>query len=754
MNGTVASRAPRGYCRAVKRSKLAGILFVVAACGSKAPPASNPVPASSEAPTQQAGADPASAAQPPAQPAENPFFAESTLPYKLPPFDRIHDADYMPAFERGMAEQIAEVQKIANDPSPPTFDNTIVALERTGRLLTRVSKVFFNLNASNGTDEMRKVEAEVTPKLSAHRDAILLDAALFKRVDTLYQQRAKLGLDAESAQLLDRYEAMFVRAGAKLSDADKQTLAKMNQDLSSLGTTFRQRVLAATKDGAVVLDDVKQLAGLSQEQISAAAEAAKARELPGKYVLVLQNTTQQPVLEQLTDRDVRKRVFEASAKRAQGGANDTTETVTQILQLRAKRAKLLGYTDHATYALVEETAQTPANVDRILRQVATPALAKAKVEAKDIQAAIDAEAKAATTKPFKLEPWDWAMYSQKVRAQRFGYDDGQVKPYFELDRVLKDGVFFAATKLYGITFTERKDLPVYHPDVRVFEVKEADGKSIGLILLDYYKRDAKQGGAWMDTFVDQADLFGEKPVVVNNLNIPKPAAGQPTLLTFDEVETMFHEFGHLLHGTFSNVKYPLLSGTNVPPDFVEFPSQFNEMWLRDPAVLANIAKHFKTGEAMPKELLDKVLASQTYGAGFGTLEYTEAAMLDLSWHRLPAAKIPAADKVMATEQTILAKDRIAFAPVPPRYHTTYFQHIFSGGYDAGYYAYMWSEVLARDSGAWFTAHGGLTRENGDAFRAKILSRGRTKEPSVLFKEFYGKDPDIKPLLEYRGLAKK
>ncbi len=706
-------------------------------------------------PSQNAAPAPtsASAEQPATKPAENPFFAVSALPYHLPPFDKIHDADYMPAFERGMAEQLVEVQKIAKDPAAPTFDNTILGLERSGRLLTRVSKVYFNLLSSNGSEEMQKVEAEVTPKLSAHRDAILLDSALFKRVDALYQQRAKLGLDAESTQLLERYEDMFVRAGAKLSDADKATLAKLNQELSSLGTEFRQRVLAATKDGAVIVEEEKQLAGLAPAEISAAAEAAKVRGLTGKWVLTLQNTTTQPVLQQLTDRGLRQRVFEASVKRGQGGTNDTTATVVKTLALRAQKAKLLGYRDYATYALAEETAEKPANVDRILRQVATPALKMAKTEARDIQKAIDAEAKAAKTKSFKLEPWDWAIYAEKVSAQRFGFDDSQVKPYFEMNRVLKDGVFYAANQLYGITFTERKDLPVYQPDVRVFEVKEANGESLGLILLDYYKRDAKQGGAWMDTFVDQSGLFGEKPVVVNNLNIPKPAPGQPTLLTFDEVETMFHEFGHLLHGLFSNVKYPLLSGTNVPPDFVEFPSQFNEMWSRDPKVLANIAKHYKTGEAMPKELLDKVLAAQTYGMGYATLEYTEAAMLDMSWHQMPAARLPKPEAVMATEQTILKKDRVAYAPVPPRYHSTYFQHIFAGGYQAGYYAYMWSEVLARDSGAWFTAHGGLTRQNGDTFRAKILSRGRTKEPDVLFKEFYGKAPDIKPLLQYRGLVK-
>jgi len=726
-------------------------LLAIAACGSKSPPPA-PLPVTSAPPPAAPTPAPAPAPAPPPAPPQNPFFEASTLPYHMPPFDRIKDSDYMPAFERGMAEQLQEMAAIAKDPSPPTFDNTIVAMEKSGRVLTRVAKAFFNLNQSNGDDAMQKVEAEITPKLAAHSDAIYLDSALFKRVDTIYQQRDKLGLDPESLQLVNRYEDAFVRAGAKLSDADKATLKKLNEELSGLGTTFRQKVLAATKDGAIVVDDDKQLAGMSPEQIGAAAEAGKARGMTGKWVITLQNTTQQPALEQLTDRALRQKILEASENRGRGGTDDTTEVVAKILTLRSQKAKLLGYPDYATYALAEETAGKPANVDKILGQVAPAALARAKQEAGEIQKVIDADAKAAKTKSFKLEPWDWEFYAQKVRAQKFGFSDDQVKPYFEMERVLHDGVFYAANQLYGITFTERKDLPVYQPDVKVFEVKDADGSSLGLILLDYYKRDNKQGGAWMDTFVDQSALMGEKPVIVNNLNIPKPPAGEPTLLTFDEVTTMFHEFGHLLHGLFSNVKYPLLTGTAVPQDFVEFPSQFNEMWARDPKVLANIAKNYKTGEPMPKELLDKVLASQTYGEGYATLEYTEAAMLDMSWHEVPAAKLPKAGDVMKQEAAILTRDRVAYAPVPPRYHTPYFNHIFAGGYEAGYYAYMWSEVLARDSGAWFTAHGGLERKNGDTFRKMILSRGRTEEPSVLFKKFYGKDPEIGPLLEYRGLA--
>jgi peptidyl-dipeptidase Dcp len=704
-------------------------------------------PAPEPAPAAAPASSPAPAA---AQAEENPFFHKSTLPYQLPPFDKIHDADFAPAFEKGMADHLAEIEAIASDPAAPTFDNTIVAMEKSGQLLNRVELAFYNLSASNTDKALEKVESEFAPKLSAHSDAIFLNSKLFARVDALYKQKDKLGLDPESLQLLNRYEDMFVRAGAKLPDADKAKLKQLNQQLSSLMTSFRQRVLKATKEGAVVVDDVKDLDGLSKGQISAAAQAAKARGLDGKWVITLQNTTIQPPLEQMKNRALREKVFKASSSRAQAGDANTTEIITKILHLRAQKAKLLGYPTFAAYALAEETAGTPAAVNKILRQVAPAAMAKAKQEAAEIQRQINKDARANHEKPFKLEPWDWAYYAAEVRKAKNDFDVEQVKPYFELDHVLKDGVFYAAHELYGLTFTERKDLPVYQPDVRVFEVHDADGSPMGLMLIDYFKRDNKQGGAWMENYVNQDALLGEKPVIVNNLNIPKPAAGQPALLTFDEVTTMFHEFGHALHGLLSNCKYPTLSGTAVPPDFVEFPSQFNEMWAREPKVLAHFAKHYKTGEAMPKALFDKVLASETYGQGYATLEYLEAAMLDQSWHQAPEAKIPTPDKVMAFEAAALKHDHVSYAPVPPRYHTPYFGHIFQEGYEAGYYAYLWSEVLARDSGAWFHAHGGLSRAAGDTFRAKILSRGRTKEPSVLFKEFYGHDPDIKPLLEYRG----
>ncbi|HVY48439.1 MAG TPA: M3 family metallopeptidase [Minicystis sp.] len=720
------------------------VLAVVATsgCAAETPPAAPPPPPPAPA---------TAASAPPPAPA-NPFFERSALPYELPPFDKIKVTDFEPAYERGMAEHLDEVHAIANAAASPTFDNTIVALERAGQILNRVTLVFTNLNESNTDPAMERIESKVTPELSAHNDAVFLDAKLFSRVDALYQKRASLGLDPESLQVLERYENQFVRAGARLSDPDKAKLKEINTSLASLQTTFRQRVLEATKDGAVVVDDPKQLDGLSTEQIGAAAQAAKARGLEGKWVLTLQNTTIQPPLEQLKNRALRERIFKASVARAQGGPADTTAIVTKILHLRAQKAKLLGYPSFAAYALAEETAKTPQAVNAMQAEVAPAALAKAREEAAEIQRQIDKDARAAHQKTFKLEPWDWAYYAAEVRKAKYDFDVEQVKPYFELDRVLHDGVFYAAHELYGLTFTERKDLPVYHPDVRVFEVKDEHGGAIGLLLLDDFARDAKQGGAWMENYVNQDGLLDEKPVVVNNLNISKPAPGAPALLTFDEVTTMFHEFGHALHGLLSSCKYPLISGTSVPNDFVEFPSQFNEMWAREPAVVAHFAKHYKTGAPMPKALLDRVLAARDYGQGYATLEALEAAMLDQDLHQTPEADLPTPDKVIAFEQAALKKDHVAYEPVPPRYSTPYFGHIFQEGYEAGYYAYLWSEVLARDAGAWFHAHGGLSRAAGDVFRAKILSRGRTKEPNVLFQEFYGKAPEIQPLLAYHGLS--
>jgi peptidyl-dipeptidase Dcp len=684
--------------------------------------------------------------------ADNPFLHPSTLAYRLPPFDKIKDADYVPAYEAGMREHRKEVETIAHNPVPATFDNTIVALERSGQLLERVNTVFSNLNASNSDPEMDKIDTEMTPKLTAHDDAILLDGALFARVDSLFQKRASLKLDPESLQLLERYHIMFVRAGARLSEADKAKLRALNESISSLSTQFKQNVLKSSKAGAVVVDSVAELEGLSPEQIGAAERAAAERSLEGKYLITLQNTTNQPSLARLKNRALRERIYKASIERSNGGDADNNAIIAQMVKLRAERATLLGYPNHAAYQLEDESAATPTAVRDILTHLVPAALSSAEHDAAEMQKIIDAEAARNHTMPFKLQPWDWAYYAEALRKARYDFDESQVAPYFELDHVLHDGVFYAANKLYGLSFKERKDLPVYQADVRVFEVFDRDGAPLALFLADYFARDNKRGGAWMDNLVRQSQLFGLKPVVTNTLNIPKPQPGRPALLTFDEVTTVFHEFGHAIHGMLSNVHYPMLSGTNVPRDFVEFPSQYNEMWAREPAVLANFAKHYQTGAPMPQELLNKVLTAQKFNQGYATTEYLAAALVDQEWHLINPSQAPTAAEVPTFEAAALRKNGIDYAAVQPRYHSDYFLHIFAGGYAAGYYAYLWSEVLARDTGQWMHQHGGLTRANGDFLREKILSRGRTEDPQVMFKSFYGHDPDIGPLIEYRGLT--
>jgi peptidyl-dipeptidase Dcp len=684
--------------------------------------------------------------------ADNPFAQPSTLPFQLPPFDRIRDDDYLPAFEAGMRDQLREVHAIAHNPAAPTFQNTIVALERSGQLLDRVQITFSNLNACNTDPQMQQIDTEMAPKLTAQRDAIFLDPALWARVDALYEKRTSLDLDPESLQLLTRYHTLFVRAGARLTAQNQARLRDLNKEISSLTTRFKQNVLKSTTEGAVVVDNVADLDGLSKEQVGAAAQAAAARGLTGKWLITLQNTTNQPVLAQLSNRALRERIYKASISRATGGATDNTAVIAQLVKLRAERAALLGYTSHAAYQLEDESAGTPEAVRDMIGQVAPAALARAREEAADMQKLIDAQAAAAGTPPFTLQPWDWFFYAEQVRKARYDFDQASVAPYFELDHVLKDGVFYAAHQLYGLNFRERHDLPVYQPDVRVFEVTDADGKPLALFLADYFARDNKQGGAWMTAYVQQSHLLHHKPVVANHLNIPKPQAGQPVLLTFDEVTTMFHEFGHAVHGMLSNVHYPLLSGTAVPRDFVEYPSQYNEMWAREPSVVAHYARHYQTGAPMPPELLAKVLAAQKFNQGYATTEYLEAALLDQAWHQISVAQAPSAQQVPAFEEAALEASGLDYPPVPPRYHSTYFAHIFESGYSAGYYAYLWSEVLARDTGQWFHGHGGMTRANGDYLRAHILSRGRSEDPQVLFRDFYGRAPDIAPLLEYRGLA--
>ncbi|MES3021253.1 MAG: M3 family metallopeptidase [Pseudomonadota bacterium] len=675
----------------------------------------------------------------------NPFAEASTLPFGYPAFDKIKDSDYAPAYEEGMRQHAEEIRFLLGRHGFATFDNTIVEMERSGKLLDRVSNVFGNLSGTNGNPAMQEIERTLSPKLSAHYDAIRLNKKLFHRIDTLYQNRAKLKLDPESMMLLERYHVDFVRAGARLSDDDKQKLMAYNAELAMLSTTFKQNVLKEANAAALVVDSRAELAGMSEAAIDAAAAAGKARGLDGKFVVPVTNTTGQAPLAVLTKRTVRQRLLEASMGRgSRGGEFDNRAVVLKIATLRAERAALLGYPNHATYVLEEQTARKPAAVNQLLAEFAKPAVKNARREAAEIQKMIDAEKGG-----FEADAADWAYYTDKVRAQRFSFDEGQLRPYFELNNVLTKGVFFAAGKLYGLSFKERRDLPVYQEDVRVFDVFDADGKPLAIFIADFYARSNKRGGAWMNAYVSQSKLMGTRPVVANHLNIPKPPAGEPTLLTFDELTTLFHEFGHALHGMFSDVKYPRLAGTRVPRDFVEFPSQVNEMWAVWPEVLGNYAKHHKTGAPMPKELLDKVFAAKKFNEGFRTTEYLAASIIDQRWHQLGAAQMPT--DVLAFEAAALKDAGVDFALVPPRYRTTYFSHVFSGGYPAGYYGYLWSEKLDADTVGWFNENGGLTRKNGDYFRKMLLSRGGTIDAMEMFRAFRGRDATVAPLLERRGL---
>ncbi|MCW0452236.1 peptidyl-dipeptidase Dcp [Xanthomonas sacchari] len=708
----------------------AAISLALAACSGKE---STPVPA---APAAPAAAQPAAA---------NPLLTPSTLPFQAPPFDKIKDSDYLPAFEEGMKQHLAEIRKIADNPEPATFANTLEAMERSGETLTRVSRIFFGLVQADTNDARQKIQEEIAPKLAAHQDEISLDPKLFARIKSLYDQRDTLTLDPEQKRLVEYEYQEFVRAGAQLSDADKATLRKLNVEETTLATQFHTKLVAATAAGAVVVDDKAKLDGLSDGDIASAAQDATARKLDGKYLLALQNTTQQPVLASLKDRDLRQQVMAASQSRAEkGDANDTRQTVQRLAQLRAQKAKLLGFDSYAAYSLSDQMAKTPAAALKLLTDTVPAATAKARSEAAEMQKVIDAQKGG-----FKLTAADWDFYAEQVRKAKYDLDEAQIKPYFELDNVLQNGVFYAANQLYGLTFKERTDIPTYHDGMKVYEVFDKDGKSLALFYTDYFKRDSKSGGAWMDEFVGQNGLTGTKPVVYNVCNFTKPAPGQPALLSFDDVTTMFHEFGHALHGMFSNVKYPTLAGTATSRDFVEFPSQFNEHWASDPKVFAHYAKHYQTGEAMPADLVEKIKKSRTFNQGYATTEYLSAALLDLSWHTLPAdAPLQDVDKYEADS---LKKYKVDLPEVPPRYRTTYFDHIWGGGYSAGYYAYFWSEVLDDDAFQWFKEHGGLTRANGDIFRAKILSRGNTVDLATLYRDFRGKDPSVEPLLENRGL---
>src|SRR5438309_1492452 len=680
-----------------------------------------------------------------ADPIDNPLLKESTLPYHLPPCDKIKDQHFVPAMEAGMRDQLKEVDAVANNPEKPTFENTVVALERTGRSLDRAERTFSNLNACNTNPASQRTDKAMAPKLSAHRDAIHLNGKLFARIQQHYDDRDKLGLDPESAYLLERYYKDFVRAGAKLSDSDKEKLKKFNAELATLQTDFEQFVLKEKNASSVVVEKKEELAGLTDNQMASVTAAAKAEHKEGKFVIQMQNTTGQPLLGSLQDRHLRERIMQTSLSRnSKGGEFDTRKVVLRTAQLRAERAKLLGYENHAAYQLEDQTAHDVPTVNKLLGDLAPPAVANAKREAADMQKIVDQQ-----NGGFQVASWDWDFYSEQVRKARYAFDESELRPYYELTHVILDGVFYAAGKLYGLTFKERHDVAVYQPDVRVFEVYDRDGKPLALFLGDYYARPSKRGGAWMNAYVQQSGLFGTKPVVANHLNIPKPPPGEPTLLTHDEVRTAFHEFGHALHGMFSNVKYPRFSGTSVPRDFVEYPSQVNEMWATWPEILKNYAKHYKTGAPMPQALLDKVAAAEKFNQGFKTTEYLAASLVDQALHLQNPSQIPT--DAVAFETQALHKAGVDFPPVPPRYRSFYFSHAFAGGYSAGYYSYLWSEVLDADSVEWIKQHGGLKRENGDRFRETLLSRGGSADALSLFKNFTGRDPYIEPLLKRRGL---
>ncbi|TQM25433.1 M3 family metallopeptidase [Nocardia bhagyanarayanae] len=677
----------------------------------------------------------------------NPFFERSALPYELPPFAEIRDEHYLPAFERGMAEQLAEIGVITAGAGKATFEDTVVALERSGALLTRVSNVFFNIVGSDSNERIEAIEAEISPRLAAHRDAVYLDPKLFARIDSLYREREQLGLDAEEARLLEQYHIRFVRAGARLDAEGQARLRELNAELATAATEFGQNLLAATNAAALVVESEQELAGLGSTAVTAAAENARSLGREGAWALRLQNVSNQPVLAELADREVRRRMLEASLERGFGADGRNAHLAVRIAALRAERAALLGYQDHAAYAVEDQTAKTAGAVEEMLGRLVPPAVANAEREAAELAAAMRADDADA-----ELRAWDWQYWSEKLRAERFSLDTEALRPYFELERVLRDGVFFAAEQVYGISFVERTDLVGYHPEVRVFEVFDADGSALGLFLGDFFARPSKRGGAWMNELVGQSRLLGTRPVVVNNLNIAKPPAGEPALLTWDNVRTLFHEFGHALHGLFSDVRFPFFAGTEVPRDFVEFPSQVNEMWMDRPEVLANYAKHVETGEPMPAELVERMAEAARFGEGFRTVDYLAAALLDWAWHRVPGPDALADVDPEAFERQALEKAGVAMDTIPPRYRTGYFAHVFAGGYAAGYYSYIWSEVLDADTVQWFEDGAAPIREKGETFRRELLSRGGSVDPLAAFESFRGRAPEIEPLLTRRGLV--
>jgi peptidyl-dipeptidase Dcp len=679
---------------------------------------------------------------------ENPLLSPSALPYGLPDYAAITPEHYLPAFEQAFAEQTREIGAITRARSMPTFENTMVPLEASGKLLGDVSRTFYTVSSADATPEIQQIEEQLAPLMSAHHDSIELDAALYWRIKTLHDQLDALELTAEQRYLVERRYREMSHAGAGLDDQAKERLTALNQRLSTLTTTFEKNLLRDTNELAVVFDDASELDGLAEGELSAAARAAADRGLEGKWVVTLTLFTGHPYLSSLTNRASRKRILDASrARGSRAGENDNRGVLREIAALRAERAALLGYESHAAYVTSDETAGSPEAVHDLLRRLAVPAARNASREQAALQAIIDAE-----PEPFPLEAHDWAFYTEKVRAAEYDLDRGALRPWFEAERVLQDGVFRAATQLYGVTFAEREDLSAYHPDARVFEVSNADGSPVGLFILDLYTRDTKRGGAWMNSIVSQSRLRGTLPIVVNNLNVPKPATGKPTLLTLDEVTTLFHEFGHALHGLFATVTYPHFAGTNVFRDFVEFPSQVNEMWIYWPEILDAYARHAETGEPLPRDVVEKLRASEAFNQGFATSEYLAASWLDQAWHSLSAEQAASDIDVAAFEAEALREIGLDNPAVPTRYSSTYFAHIFSGGYSAGYYSYIWSEVLDADTVEWFRENGGLTRANGDRFRDRLLGVGGSKDPLEAYRDFRGRDAEIEPLLKRRGLA--
>lgn len=678
----------------------------------------------------------------------NPFYSRSTLPYQAPAFDKIKNGDFKPALEEGMRVQLEEIQKISNNNQPATFANTVAALEKSGELLERVKNVFEMYKDGNTNEELQKVAEELATKLAAQRDAIFLNTKLYKRFETIYKNRTKLKLDAESKRLIEVYYQRFQLSGAKLSDGDKRKLKDLNGKEAVLIAKFNNQLLLSAKDAAIIVDNRSDLAGLTEAEIAAASRDAKAKGFPDKYLLTLQNTTQQPALQELSNRQTRQRLFEASWNRAEkNDSNDTRQTISQMAKIRSEQAKLMGFTNYASLKLEDQMAKTPTAVQQFFGRLVPAATAKANAEAADIQALIDKQGGG-----FKLQAWDWNYYSEQVRKEKYDLDDSQIKPYFELNNVLENGVFYAANQLYGLSFKERHDLPVWQPEVRVFEVHDKDNSIIGLFYCDYYKRDNKSGGAWMNNLVNQSKLLHTNPVIYNVCNFTQPAAGQPALISFSDVTTMFHEFGHALHGFFANQKYRFISGTSVARDFVEFPSQFNEHWALDPKILKNYAVHYQTKEIIPQTLVDKIKKAGTFNQGYKLTEALAASAIDMQWHTLSADE-PVKD-VDEFEKEALRKTKLDLSAVPPRYRSSYFLHIWYNGYAAGYYAYQWTEMLDDDAYAWFEEHGGLTRANGQRFRDMILSKGNTEDYGKMFRAFRGSDPNIKPMQVSRGLISK